>query len=224
MQKSTEIVVGLLEKGLSPTEIANIVGCSCSAISQIKEKYKERIDVALADRDSSISFQDSKLDQLEQQLIERMEQSVGFEMDPMKLTKMFQVVNNAKRRSKGEGRTPAVVQQNNVVHLNVGHYHKHDTAPKYTVSPRNEVVAVDGRNLTVATSKQIKAIASKHAETKELTPDDFIIEKPADKETTETSTGTGHTTTTADEADDIPYAEVTSISTEELNTSAAGGN
>ena len=107
MTGKTEVVnqlesraIKLLAAGLSPSKVAESLGVEASRISQLLAE--DAFKTQLADEKFTLlnrhNEADEKLNSLEDKVRDRLEQTVDMIFDPMKLTRIFQVVNAAKRR------------------------------------------------------------------------------------------------------------------------------
>jgi len=92
--------IKLLSAGLTPVRVAESLGVDSSRISQLmdSEEFKTRLADEKFQLLSRHNEADEKLNALEDKVRDRLEQTVDMIFDPMKLTRIFQVVNAAKRR------------------------------------------------------------------------------------------------------------------------------
>lgn len=149
----------MLSKNISQVEVARIVGCTASAVSQVATKYASQIQNSCALATASGDVMEDAMDRIESQLLEKIERTLPLETDLMKITRMFQVVNGAKRRSKGEGLNGGnfTIDNRKVVQLNLpAHMMKQ---VQYTTNEQNQVVEINGRNLSIASTKAIEVMA-----------------------------------------------------------------
>lgn len=158
MERATNIVIELLAKGTSQAEVAELTGNTASAISQVASRYQQQIAEKTADATLAGGSHSQKLDTLESLITSKLTGMIALETDTMKVAKMFQLVNSALRRDAGEraGSAGGNTQQT-VVQLNL----PQQSMKEITVmtNSRNDVVAVDGRDLTPASITSVNSMA-----------------------------------------------------------------
>ena len=158
MQRATQIVVELLAKGSDPAEVAELTGNTVSAICQVRAKYIEQITAKQADAQLAGASHSSKLDKIEGLLADKMIGMIALETDIMKVGNMMKSVNSMTRRDAGErgGASGGTVVQN-IVQLNLPQHLSNQI--KVVTNTNNDVVAVDGRDLTPAAINQVNSMA-----------------------------------------------------------------
>lgn len=109
-------LLAALKNGLTPAQIAEIVGVTDSAVVQIIQEYGLQAE---ATRNSKFANIDEKINSIEERVLTQMDKSVKWETDLNKLTRIFQVVNAAKRRSLAEGDTLPGSQDVKLVSINL---------------------------------------------------------------------------------------------------------
>jgi predicted XRE-type DNA-binding protein len=150
MTGKTEIVnqlesraIKLLAAGLSAAKVAESLGVDSSRISQLLDN--DEFKSALADEKFSLlnrhNEADEKLNALEDKVRDRLEQTVEMIFDPMKLTRIFQVVNAAKRR--GMEVSGDVFGNSTVVNLNI----PQRIVNNFVVNSNNQVIQAGGEDL-----------------------------------------------------------------------------
>lgn len=168
MERGTRIVIELLAKGTTKSEIAELVGCSHSAVCQVEEAYCEAIgqrasemraaEAAPTSSEEMAESLDSRLDRMEHTLLDKIESAVPLETNLMKLSKVFQTVNGAKRRSKGEGLAAgAVVNNVNVVSLRLPEHINREH--KFVRDSHGQIVEVDGQAFNTASEQLVNKMA-----------------------------------------------------------------
>lgn len=157
MERATQIVIELLGKGTSQAEVARLTGNTPSAISQVALKYPTQIAAKGADASLASGGHSAKLDRIEELCSNKLESLLVMETDIMKVTKVLQTVNASVRRDQGEVGGSAQHTNQTLVQLNVPSH----LARKVEVitNTNNDVVAVDGRDLTPATIKDVNNLA-----------------------------------------------------------------
>lgn len=94
----------LLGSGVPQEQVASALGVSPSLISQwlATDEFSTQVVEAKYKKLSSHNQRDDTLDSLEDILIKRIQDTLPLCFKPMELTKMFQVINAAKRRGTSE--------------------------------------------------------------------------------------------------------------------------
>lgn len=157
MERGTKVAVELLGKGMTQSEVAAVLGVSDSAISQVASNYREQIDELRDDANLGKAGSSALLDKMERTILEKLELAVPMENDVMKLAKMFQVINGAVRRDKGE--VGGAAQTKTVVNLNLPHFMQKNVA--YQLNAEKQVVEVNGRNLVTANQEKVRELAER---------------------------------------------------------------
>lgn len=107
----------LLGTGVTAATAAATLGVSDAYISQLlsEEDFKEQVVAKRVLSLSKHNARDDKYDQLEDKALELLERTMPFVMDPMKLTRIVQTLNGAKRR--GASAPEAISGQTQIVQL-----------------------------------------------------------------------------------------------------------
>lgn len=155
------MVVEFLTKAYTDEDIFHIVPSMTSqSLSQIKEVHYETILRGMRDYYLVRKQSDDKMDYLESLVLDKLETTIAFEVDPMKLMKLFQTLNSAKRRSEGEGQSQAstVIHADKVVQLQMpSRMLKEVAAPSFETNTNNEVIKVGTTDMATATNTQVLA-------------------------------------------------------------------
>jgi len=95
-----ERAVALLASGVTPSKVAEICDVDPSRISQLMDSpaFKEQLSEAKFDQATKYTSIDQKLNNLEETVIDGLANTIGMVLDPLKLARVLQVVNGAKRR------------------------------------------------------------------------------------------------------------------------------
>lgn len=95
-----ERAVALLASGITPSKVAEICDVDPSRISQLMDSpaFKEQLSEAKFDQATKYTSIDQKLNNLEETVIDGLANTIGMVLDPLKLARVLQVVNGAKRR------------------------------------------------------------------------------------------------------------------------------
>lgn len=95
--------LSLLGSGTSASQVANALGVSESYISQLlsREDFSKEVIKRKCEALEKHNARDFKYDSLEDTLLDQLEANVSMVFDPMKIARLLQVVNTAKRRGVG---------------------------------------------------------------------------------------------------------------------------
>ncbi len=95
--------LSLLGSGTSPVQVAHALGVSESYISQLlsREDFSAEVIRRKCDALEKHNERDNKYDRLEDTILSQLEANVSMVFDPMKLARLLQVANTAKRRGVG---------------------------------------------------------------------------------------------------------------------------
>ncbi len=141
-------VKDLLAAGVSQVQVANAVGVSESYISQLMENEEFRNEVIKARGDAALEDvqADEEADDIEGIARKKIKQLLPFENNVMKVLKVYQVMNGAKRKTAPE----QAMQQNAGVIVNI-------TLPQraivdFKLTSDKQVVEVAGRSMATLPS------------------------------------------------------------------------
>ncbi len=136
---SEDSVVAALRAGFSNTQIASSFGVTDSAVTQFIESHNLQ---HIAAQNSKFQAIDDSLNDLEGVVLNKLANSMKLAiLDPIKLAAVYKVLNGARRRSLSEGQTVNNFNQIRLVSLNLPTH----VQVSVGMSPRNEVIEVDGR-------------------------------------------------------------------------------
>lgn len=171
MERATKIVVELLAAGTQQSEVAEITGNTPSAISQVATKYASSIAERQVDMSVGMGGHSTKLDGLETMLVNKLQAMIPLETDSMKVMNMFKTINGAARRDAGENphATTSGGKQQVVVQLNLPQHMQQPV--KVVTNPNNDVVSVDGRDLSPASISAVNKLANLSTGTGEMKDD-----------------------------------------------------
>ena len=154
MNPTQQKALALLSDGVSAEQTAAALGVSTSLISQYlsEEEFAGKLATQRFDTLRKHNARDSELDALEDTLIEQLKNQVGYVFDPMKLARLLQVINSAKRRGT---LAPQTTQTNTqVVKLNM----PITLVQRFTVNAANQVIAAGAQELVTIQSSQMKRL------------------------------------------------------------------
>ena len=149
----------------SAEQVAAACGVTASAISQLlsDEVFAGEVAALRYRNLSSNTERDSRYDDMEDKLLEKLHHSIPLMVRPMEVLKAIQVINGAKRR--GAAGDIAAIQQTNIVNLTL------PTAivNKFTTNMQNQVVSAGAQELLtiqsgtlLKQSKELKGITYDH--------------------------------------------------------------
>lgn len=146
-------ILELLGAGLGPAVVASTLGITESRISQLlaQEAFATKVIAARLARVKGTVDRDNKWDKIEDALLEKLENIIVFIADPMKIIRMLQVVNAAKRRGAGAMEGQGAASAGTIVQI---------TGParvlmQFITNGNNEVIDVNGRSLVPMQSKAV---------------------------------------------------------------------
>lgn len=136
-------IIKLLAAGLPAARVAESLGIDPSYVSQFLsiEENKAAVQDAKFEVLNQHNEADSKLNRLEDKVRDQLEQTIGMIWDPMKLARVFQVVNAAKRR--GVERISDISAGSTVVNLNM----PQRIVNNFVVNSHNQVINAGGEDL-----------------------------------------------------------------------------
>ena len=111
--------LSLLSSNVEPRVVASALGITESAISQLlsREEFAEKVALRKYEVLANHSLRDNKYDDIEDDVLEKLKHSLAMIFEPMKLLKVLQVVNTAKRR--GMAAPEAAINKQPTLTLNV---------------------------------------------------------------------------------------------------------
>lgn len=149
-----ERAVTLLASGISPSKVAEICDVDPSRISQLMDSpaFKSQLGEAKFEQATKYTSIDQKLNDLEETVIDGLSATIGMVLDPLKLARVLQVVNGAKRRGTqllGDGldHVPVVSLTLPVKVIN-----------NFVVNSSNQVVQAGGEDLITIQPSQMKEL------------------------------------------------------------------
>ena len=110
----------LLGDGISPEQVASALGVTPSAISQLLSdaEFAEQVTTLRYKNLAAHTARDKELDSFEDSLIRKLKSTAEMLYDPMKIVRVFQVINAAKRRGAANPETFTQTNQP-VLQLNI---------------------------------------------------------------------------------------------------------
>ncbi len=147
-------IIELLGSGVPPSVVATTVGCDPSYISQLmdREEVAARVAELRAEKAAEHIQHDENIHDLEKMALERIGKLLPMQTDLMKVTKVFQVLNSAKKSSDhgvlGNSNAPGTIV---TLELPAA---AHVT---FKLTPDKQVVEVQGRSMVPMPSHMVAA-------------------------------------------------------------------
>lgn len=147
-----EKIIELASAGVPNSVIANTVGCDPSYVTQIlsKEENQERVREARAAKAAEGIEHDTKIEKAERQALDKVLTLLPMQTDVMKVTRVFQVLNQAKR-SNDHGMLPTGQQAGAVVTLNL----PAAAQVHFRLTSDQQVIEVEGRSMVPMQSQNV---------------------------------------------------------------------
>lgn len=147
-------IVELLGAGTPPHVVAQVVGCDPSYVSQLgaREDIQERIMEIRAANAGAVVKHDASIFDLEKEALAKMERLLPMQSDLMKVTRVFEILNRAKKASDF-GVVGTTNQPGTVVTLQLpaaAHLH-------FKVTTDQQVIEIEGRSMVPLPSHMVAA-------------------------------------------------------------------
>lgn len=141
----------LLGSGVPAEQVASVLGCEASYISQLmsQDEFREAVIALRVQNLTAAQERDNTADSIEQQLLQKLQDSLDFIMKPGDILRAYSVVNNAKRR--GAGAQQGQITNNVVVQLQL----PVAIQQRFTTNTNGEVIEVDGRTMVTMPPAQL---------------------------------------------------------------------
>lgn len=131
-------VLDLLSSGVTPSQCASALGISESRVSQLLsvESFAQALAANRFESLKKHNARDSDYDEMEDKLIKQFKAALPMIMDPMKMVRALQLVNQMKRR--GSSSVDAIVQKQTVIQLQMPVV----LVNRFKVNGNNQVISV----------------------------------------------------------------------------------
>lgn len=146
-----ERALTLLGQGVPSTAVANALGVDISRISQLlsRSDFAARVIEKKFESLSKHNERDTKIDSLEDALLQKLGDTMPFMTRPMEILKSFSVLNAAKRR--GQTAPESLTQKQTIIQLNIPQI----ILEKFQSNIHNQVIQVGQQSLITIQSGQL---------------------------------------------------------------------
>lgn len=143
--------LALLGSGLKPVDVATAIGCDPSLVSQwlMDDAFRQQVLALRLQNLQANTLRDKRIDQIEDDLIEKLQENIKYMTKPRDILMAFNIVNAAKRRGATAAGDISLTQ--NVVTINLPPAAKNFFFPK--TNAQGEVIQV-GEQVTVTKGLQ----------------------------------------------------------------------
>lgn len=150
-----EKILSLLGNGLPPETVALAVGCDPSYISQLlaDETFREEVQLARLKNLTEATNRDREYDKLEDELLGKLKDSLGFLIKPRDILTALAIINKAERR--GAPPVEQTLVNNTIVNLTL----PDKVRMEFTTNSDHQVVAVNGRSMLTLESNKLTTLA-----------------------------------------------------------------
>lgn len=157
-------ILNLLGNGCLPAEAARCLGIDESYISQLKAEpdFVEQVNALVANLMAKQSKIDNNYTAIEEKLSEKLLNLTEYMHSPDQILRTLKFANDAKRKLAPIN--PATAHGNTVTNNIAVLVLPSTIASKFVVSPNNEVLSVDGKELTTLPSANLNNLVKKHKE------------------------------------------------------------
>lgn len=157
LSHTEERALKLLGDGFAAEQVASAIGVSPSRISQLlnDESFSQQVAELRYKTLAAHTERDSAYDSLEDQLLQKLKGSLSMLFDPMKIAKLLQIINAAKRRGSTEQSQISAAQT--VVQLNM----PTQIYQQFVTNINNQVIKAGAQELiTVQSGKMAELLAA----------------------------------------------------------------
>lgn len=154
LSHTEERALKLLGDGFAPEQVASAIGVSPSRISQLlsSESFSQQVAELRYKTLAAHTERDSAYDSLEDQLLQKLKGSLSMLFDPMKIAKLLQIINAAKRR--GQSSQEQISAAQTVVQLNM----PTQIYQQFVTNINNQVIKAGAQDLITVQSGQMAAL------------------------------------------------------------------
>lgn len=171
MSAAEDRALELLGMGIGPEQVGPAVGLSVSRISQLLSDptFSGKVAELRFKSLSKHNNRDSKYDEVEDQLLAKLENQVQYMMKPGEILGAIKIINGAKRR--GASAPDAVLQTQQVVHLTM----PVQIINQYKMDVNRQIIQAGDQTLVTAQSGSMQALLETH-KAAQLSPEQKALE------------------------------------------------
>jgi hypothetical protein len=158
-----ERALTLLGQGVPPTAVANALGVDISRISQLlsQDDFASKVVEKKFESLSKHNERDTKVDNIEDKLLKKLEDCLPFMTRPMEILKAYTSINLAKRR--GATQVEDLTQKQTIIQLNIPQI----ILDRFQTNIHNQVIQVGEQSLlTIQSGEMLKQLEATNAERK----------------------------------------------------------
>lgn len=164
----------LLGAGVPAVQVASACGVSESYVSQClaDEEFSKRVTLKKSERAGQYIKHDNNIDSLEDKVLQKLERLLPLVTKPMDAARIFQTLNNAKRKSdptSGQASSPNVIVSVELPEAAAVHF---------KMTAQNQVIEVEGRSMVPMPAGQVASMLRKKQTERLL---EHSAQKPAEK-------------------------------------------
>ena len=154
LSHTEERALKLLGDGFAPEQVASAIGVSPSRISQLlsDDSFSQSVAELRYKTLAAHTERDSAYDSLEDQLLQKLKGTLSMLFDPMKIAKLLQIINAAKRR--GSQHQELLTAAQTVVQLNM----PTQIYQQFVTNVNNQVIKAGAQELITVQSGQMAAL------------------------------------------------------------------
>jgi len=144
-------IIEMLGQGLSATQVAAAVGCDDSYVSQLlsEEGISDKVQALRAENFSKYVELDRRVDEAESRALEKLAALADFITKPTEAARVYNVLNQAKRRTIDSVNQQQAVAQTVSLDLPAA------ARVRFTLTNDKQVIEIEGRSMTTLPSKNL---------------------------------------------------------------------
>lgn len=154
LSHTEERALKLLGDGFAPEQVASAIGVSPSRISQLlsDDSFSQSVAELRYKTLAAHTERDNAYDSLEDQLLQKLKGTLSMLFDPMKIAKLLQIINAAKRR--GSQQQELLTAAQTVVQLNM----PTQIYQQFVTNVNNQVIKAGAQELITVQSGQMAGL------------------------------------------------------------------
>jgi hypothetical protein len=165
----------LLGQNIHPSHVAAALGVTEGLISQYlaDPEFVGSVAELRFKNLAKHNQRDLAYDSMEDDLLQKLKVHSEFLMDPMKIARLLQVVNSAKRR--GSAAPESLIQKQEVISLTL----PIQIVNQFTTNSANQVIKAGEQELVTVQSAQMSSLLTKHQSVPKLPPPGSVHHEPS---------------------------------------------